>query len=192
MIHCADQFEVYDTQTLEDQTSLVTNYGDQRRVTGVRNSLKKDDRQSITFVEDKKVYRLHRDTPDMSVKVDFLVDLAIGEDDWAYEAWVLDGIIAVRVNDDEFRFFMEPLVQSIAVEPLPMAKDLLNSTALADEAASTQSFDYSKLLVYNFAPNNRETEYTLFALRNKEMIKIVYTFDDELIQISESVSITEN
>ena len=36
----------------------------------------------------------------MSVKVDFLVDLAIDEEDWANEAWVLDGIVAVRVNDE--------------------------------------------------------------------------------------------
>ena len=43
MINCADQFEVYDTHLLEDQQSLLTNFGESRAITGVRNSLKSND-----------------------------------------------------------------------------------------------------------------------------------------------------
>jgi len=44
LVHCSDQFEVYDTQKLEEQQSLLTNYGEDRRIRGVNNSLKKNDR----------------------------------------------------------------------------------------------------------------------------------------------------
>ena len=72
--------------------------------------MKKNDRQSITFIEDKKVYRLHRDNAELTVEIDLLMELDLNEADWANDAWVLDEIVAVRLNDTDFHFFMEPLV----------------------------------------------------------------------------------
>ena len=95
----------------------MTNYGESRKVIGVRNSLKSNDRQSITFIEDSKVHRLSRD-PDFEhlvVKIEDMLELDLGEYDFVTEAWVLDGMVAVRVNDTEFRFFLEPLVSQAPV-----------------------------------------------------------------------------
>ena len=75
MIHCSDQFEVYDTKTLDSQRSLITNFGGKRRITGVRNSLATDDHLAITFLEKKTVMRLSRDqtTTDSPVTIDELI-----------------------------------------------------------------------------------------------------------------------
>ena len=35
------------------------------------------------------------------------------------DAFVLDGMIAVRVNQNDFEFFLEPLVEGLTVAPLP-------------------------------------------------------------------------
>ena len=61
MITCTGQFEVYDTQSLFAQKSLITNYGANRQIKGVHNSLAMNDLQSITFLEDRNVTKLYRD-----------------------------------------------------------------------------------------------------------------------------------
>ena len=127
MIHCSDQFEVYDTDTLEDQRSLLTNYGDSRKITGVHNSMKRNDRQSITFLENNKVHKLHRDEESGAVEVETLMELDLKNDtDVATDLWVLDGIVAVRINDKAFKFFIEPLVVSVPVTPLKNPDELAN------------------------------------------------------------------
>lgn len=128
MIHCSDQFEVYDTQSLEDQESLVTNYGAERRVSGVRNSLATGERhahkQAITFLDGLTLKKLYRDTnlPENPVKVDTLMELDLQPYPytWASDAFVFDGMVAARINGTAFNFFLYPLVESQAVAPLPM------------------------------------------------------------------------
>ena len=99
---------------LEDQQSLLTNFGESRQITGVRNSLKSNDHLSITFLEDDKVMRLSRDPnfENLVIKIDELMELSLADNNFVSEAWVMDGMVAVRVNDTEFHFFMEPLVSS--------------------------------------------------------------------------------
>lgn len=58
--------------------------------------------------------RLSRDPnfENLVIQIDEMMELALTENSFVSEAWVMDGMIAVRVNDTEFHFFMEPLVSS--------------------------------------------------------------------------------
>jgi len=173
MIHCSDQFEVYDTETLDTQRSLITNFGGKRIITGVRNSLATDDNLAITFLENKTVNRLSRDatTADSPVRIDELITLDLPEFDQFEEVFVMDGAVAVRVNDTKFEFFLMPLVTSQTVKPLPRAPLTTNELAFP--------FDYSKLIDYGFAPNKKQAAYTLFGLREEELVKIVFTLNED-------------
>ena len=46
------------------------------------------------------------------------MQLSLAEGDIATDVYVLDGMVAVRVNNDGFKFFIEPLVSTTAVTPL--------------------------------------------------------------------------
>lgn len=46
--------------------------------------------------------------------------------DIATDLWVLDGIVAVRINDKSFKFFIEPLVVSVPVTPLLSPDELVD------------------------------------------------------------------
>ena len=50
--------------------------------------------------------------------------------DIATDLWVLDGIVAVRINDKSFKFFIEPLVVSVPVAPLLSPDDLVDDDTL--------------------------------------------------------------
>ena len=52
--------------------------------------------------------------------------------DIATDLFVLDGIVAARINDQEFRFFPKPLVLSDSVEPLLLVNNDLTSDEDAD------------------------------------------------------------
>jgi len=82
----------------------------------------------------------------------------------------MDGVVAVRVNGYQFEFFLMPLVTSQTVKPLTRAPPTAIELALA--------FDYSKLIDYGFAPNKKQPVYTLYGLREEELVKIVYTLNE--------------
>lgn len=84
----------------------------------MRNSQKKNDRQSLTFIEGNKVQRLHRDGSEATAQIDTLMVLSLNATETATDLWVHDGLIAVRINDNKFKFFIEPLVASTPVEAL--------------------------------------------------------------------------
>ena len=108
MLHCSDQYEVYDTTELVEQASGIPNYGSYSKVSGVRKSLSKNDTQSITFIEGLAVRRLYRDytlRPEDQVVVETIIQLDLEDDEFTRDAFVLDSMIAVRVNDAEFQFF---------------------------------------------------------------------------------------
>lgn len=50
--------------------------------------------------------------------------------DIATDLWVLDGIVAVRINNKSFKFFIEPLVVSVPVVPLLSPDDLVDDDTL--------------------------------------------------------------
>jgi hypothetical protein len=77
--------------------------------------MKRKDRQSLTFLENNNVHKLYRDPQTGSVEVDTLMQLSLPSLDVATDLWVLDGIVAVRINDKNFKFFIEPLVVSVPV-----------------------------------------------------------------------------
>ena len=55
------------------------------------------------------------------VKIESLMLLELGAERNATDAFYLDGMIAVRVNDTKgFEFFLEPLVQFLTIAPLVM------------------------------------------------------------------------
>ena len=99
MIYCADSFEVYQTDHLIQKESLNTNYGEHKRITGVRNSLSNTDSDSITYVDDRVVYRLFRNTdfPGEPVEKEAIIEFE-GADlerpnqygDFASDAFVFD------------------------------------------------------------------------------------------------------
>ena len=62
-------------------------------------------------------------------------------------------------------------------------------TTLADNSGEfyVLNFDVSTLIDYGFAPNHHERTYTLFGVAASELVKVVYTFDDEEIAITEKV-----
>ena len=182
MIHCDDQFEVYDTQSLEKQESLITDFGFKRRkITGVHNSLQSKDRESITFMDYSKVFRLYRDITEpitMQVKLQMVMDLDILIGTTATDVFVLDGMIIARIDDLNFSFFVEPLVISQLVQATPMA-------IIEDE---DDQFDFSTLVSYDFAPNNHAQSYTLYGVTNTEQVKIVFTYERDLEAMSQKVT----
>lgn len=69
---------------------------------GVHNSLATDDRHSITYLEGNVMKRLFRDVSlreREQVKIESLMLLELGAERNATDAFYLDGMIAVRVND---------------------------------------------------------------------------------------------
>ena len=86
---------------------------------GVHDSLKKNDQMSITMLTiSNKVVRINRDPDSLLVNYGLLMQLELDEGQNATDAFVFDGMVAVRINDDRFRFFIEPLVKSATVWPL--------------------------------------------------------------------------
>ena len=81
---------------------------------GVHNSLATNDRHAITYLEGNIMKRLYRDVSLRErdqVKIESLMLLELGAERNATDAFYLDGMIAVRVNDTKgFEFFLEPLV----------------------------------------------------------------------------------
>jgi hypothetical protein len=142
-----------------------------------------DDHLSITFLEDRTVNRLSRDsTADSPVRIDELMVLDVSQYDQLEEVYVMDGMVAVMVNSTEFEFFLMPLVTSQTVKPLSRA-------ALTSTQSLAGPFDYSRLIDYGFAPNKRQTTYTLFGLRKYELVKIEFTLGETTMKISEKVTI---
>ena len=67
-------------------------------------------------------------------------------------------------------------------------------TTLADNSGEfyVLNFDFSTLIDYGFAPNHHERTYTLFGVAASELVKVVYTFDDEEVAITEKVQVIRN
>ena len=177
---------------MEAQQSLITNFGDNTKIRGVHNSLATGDRQALTYLENFTVKRLYRDTslPKSPVIIEKLMYLSLSPYDSYDDAYVLDGVVAVRVNNTAFEFFLMPLVESLAVTPIMKApvdpEDLLDNKP---------SFDYAELMSYGFAPNKKDTNYVLFGLRSSQLVKIKYslsTFDNGDVWISDEVLIKED
>ena len=79
------------------------------------------------------------------------MQLKLPEDQEAIDAFYLDGMVAVRVNDTKaFEFFLEPLVQYLPVEPLLTVIDIDKTDAIGQV-----KYDFAKLIDYGFARNNR-------------------------------------
>jgi len=104
------------------------------------------------------------------------MELKLEAGDVATDLFVFDGIVAVRINDNEFRFFIEPLVFSDPIEPLERDDFRATEEIFADESAtdSTQNyaigFDYTTLLAYSFAPmakadDESKLSLTLYGVR---------------------------
>lgn len=67
----------------------------------------------------KIVYQLDRDSSNSKLKFEQLLELELDASEVATDMFVLDGIIVTRINDDEIRFYLEPLVATDdPVEPL--------------------------------------------------------------------------
>ena len=64
------------------------------------------------------------------------------------------------------------------VAPLPFSTDGGSFVNLDDNDlnASASSFDFTKFIDQGFAPNHGENEYTLFGIRESQVVKIVYEF----------------
>ena len=132
----------------------MTNYGEELEIYGVHNSLATDDQDSITYLEGNDLKRLRRDLSRKrheQVRIDSLMQLKLPEDQEAIDAFYLDGMVAVRVNDTKaFEFFLEPLVQYLPVEPLLTVINIDKTDAIGQV-----NYDFAKLIDYGFARNNR-------------------------------------
>lgn len=188
MIHCADQYEVYDTMMLNTQKPLITNFGGEIKISGVQNSLASGDAQAITFVQNGTMMRLYRDVraEGSPVRIDPLILIDLPEYDWYEEAFLFDGAVAVRVNDTNFYFFMLPLVESEVVKPVPRAPLVDSDNQVA------YTLDYSKIISYGFAPNKKQPEYTMFGVKDRELVKVVFSYDAEEGEMFEKVTIVAN
>jgi len=85
-------------------------------------------------------------------------------------------MVAVRINDNKFKFFIEPLVMSSSVKPIDIASPLQNP------------FDYSELIDYNFAPNEYSTEPRLFGIKHQELVRVAFKLDEATMEMQEVVT----
>ena len=120
------------------------------------------------------------------MRIDPLILIDLPEYDWYEEAFLFDGAVAVRVNETNFRFFMLPLVESEIVRPVPRAPlvDADNQVAY--------DLDYSDIITYGFAPNEGQSVYTMFGLKRRELVKVVFSFDPVEGEMFEKVTIVTN
>ena len=138
--------------------------------------------------------KLHRDPDDYKVQIDELMELSLEAGNVPTDLFVLDGIVAVRINDNRFRFFIEPLVVRDPIEPLALDDGTLDdgiSSGTTSGSTSTIPFDYTKLLAYCFSPieeYTRAENVTLYGVRFKTMVKIEYTLDEEEMMMRENVT----
>lgn len=98
--------------------------------------MKYKDHSSITFLDSRKVLKLHRDPNDYEVELDELMELSLQPGEVATDLFVLDGIVAVRINDNKFRFFIEPLVVRDPIEPLALDDFQAQGEIFADPDAT--------------------------------------------------------
>lgn len=114
-----------------------------------------------------------------------VVTLALEQEDWAWDAYVLDNnMVAVRVNDRDFQFFQDPLVNVEVVQPLPFddsEDDFTNQQLLT-------KLDYGLLMDVGFAPDNIDQNYTLFGIKRQEIIRVNFTYDEEESQMLQNVT----
>ena len=91
-----------------------------------------------------EVLRLYRDKEASNFDVNFetLIRVELPIDDFYTDAYVMDGMVAVRVNDAGFEFFVMPLVENQSVEPV---KKAARTTSIFDPKY-TPPFDYTRLL----------------------------------------------
>ena len=72
-----------------------------------------NDRQSITFLDDGGMKRLHRDEKTGEVIIDHLMQFKVPNNrftEFTTDAYLLDGVVAVRMNHEKFYFYIQPLV----------------------------------------------------------------------------------
>lgn len=107
------------------------------------------------------------------------MQLSLNASEVATDLWVHDGMVAVRINDNGFKFFVEPLVASTPVKPL-------NNSPPLNTTYNTQAQDYTKLLAYAFAPKTNETlqELTLFGVYKRFIVKTVFTLDEQTMNMT--------
>jgi len=83
-----------------------------------------NDRYSIVFLENTKIKRLFRDEETGEVEIQDLMELkmpvrndtdGLDSQDVATDVFLLDEVVAVRINDGEFYIYTQPLVRSEAV-----------------------------------------------------------------------------
>lgn len=48
-----------------------------------------------------------------------------------------------------------------------------------NKTSTDVTFDYSKLFDFGFKQNHKQPVYTLFGVRYKEIVRVVYTFDEK-------------
>ena len=68
-----------------------------------------NDRQSITFLEDNSMMRVRRDQDTGEVHIDHLMKFKVPDgpkSEFTTDAYLLDGVVAVRVDYSEWYFYI--------------------------------------------------------------------------------------
>lgn len=69
-----------------------------------------NDRQSITFLEDGGMKRLRRDVLTGEVHIDHLMEFNVPSEvklsEFTTDAYLLDGVVAVRLDYDQWHFYI--------------------------------------------------------------------------------------
>ena len=87
--------------------------------------------------------------------------------------------------DQNFAFFVPPLVSLAPVQPVQIIP--------ADTAVIMETtFRYSELLSYDFARSEDSTKFTLFGVTHQHLIKIVYNFYLDDLNIIEHVGMKKD
>ena len=97
------------------------------------------------------------------------------------DAFVLDGVVAVQVNETEFIFYPIPLNKGTYVNAIKM-KNITNPV-------NNFTDEWKNLLAYSFGPNRKSKTVNFFGILNTtEMVKINYTYNEDEQMINHTVT----
>ena len=121
VLSCNQSYEIYDTADLASGSGLTVNYGGADPIKGVHNSLATGESGSVTYIHfDRGINRVTRDEDTNDIIKETLLNFILPLNDTATDAFVLDGLVAIQVNDTEFRFYPIPLIKGTYVNAIPM------------------------------------------------------------------------
>jgi len=127
----------------------------------------------------RRINRAYRDEETGEVAKETIVNLNIPLSDTPTDAFVLDNVVAVQINDGAFKFFPIPLIRGEFVDAIPIVE-----VTDSDNANFISEDEFKRFKAVGFAPNKGSQVVHMFAISDSQLIRVSYVYDKEANSVS--------